>query len=364
MEQALRTLGQKVGRIGTTGIAIDGRLQPAAFTTPEAPELQHMLASMRDAGCSTVLMEVSSIGLDMKRVHGTRFHTGVFTNLSHDHLDYHGTFEAYRDAKALLFSHYLRAPGGHSRAIVWGEDEAVPQMGIPDDAWTFGFGTEWDWGITALNMSAAGLKLSLKTPQGPVEIQSELIGRFNALNLAAALAIGFSLDIPVQDMAASLGQSKAPPGRMERVQSDSNVLVLVDYAHSPDALERSLNTLQEVSSGKVGVVFGCGGDRDQQKRPIMGRVAEKAADWTVVTSDNPRTEDPQRIVQDISEGFEGTPTKILVDREEAIRWTLHYASSGDVVLIAGKGHETYQEVHGIRSEFDDRLVARSVLEAL
>ena len=364
VEQALRTLGHTVGRIGTTGIAIDGVLLPAAFTTPEAPELQRVLAQMRDAGCTTVLMEVSSIGLDMKRVHGTRFHTGVFTNLSHDHLDYHGTFEAYRYAKSLLFRDYLRKPGGHCRAIAWGEDAAVSQMGLPEDSWTFGFGPDWDWQISSLKMSATGIELALKTPAGTASIRSKLIGRFNALNLVASLAIGFSLDVPLSEMAEALGQAEGPPGRMERVESRSNRLVLVDYAHSPDALHRVLMTLQEVSVGRVGVVFGCGGDRDQQKRSIMGRVAEQAADWTVVTSDNPRTEDPMRIIEEIAEGFNGAPTKVFVERQEAIEWAIRNAQPGDVVLIAGKGHETYQEVNGVRMPFDDRLIAQSVLEAL
>jgi len=362
VEEALRGAGVASGRIGTTGTSIGGVWFPSPLTTPEAPQLQATLAKMREAGTVVVAMEVSSVGLSQHRVDGIPFHLGVFTNLSRDHLDFHGDMEAYRLAKARLFAELLRPAGDLPRALLCGDDPAREAIGAPADRWTYGFGETCDLRITGLQEGETGLRFRLRTPVGEGIVHSPLVGTYNAQNLAAAvgccLAVGLGLPRAVEAVSAIRGV----PGRLERVSNDRGLLVLVDYAHTPDALVSALGAVRTVTRGKVWVVFGCGGDRDSGKRPEMGRVAEAGADRVVVTSDNPRSEDPQSIVAAILSGMESGPAHVDPDRRAAIAWALTHAEPGDAVLIAGKGHETTQEIGGIRHPFDDREVARNVLD--
>ncbi|MEZ4317562.1 MAG: UDP-N-acetylmuramoyl-L-alanyl-D-glutamate--2,6-diaminopimelate ligase [Myxococcota bacterium] len=361
-EHALEHLGIRSGRIGTTGNAIAGVARSTSFTTPEAHLLQPLLAEMRDAGVEVALMEVSSIGLAQRRVDAVPFHLGVFTNLTRDHLDFHGTMEAYRDAKAVLFER-LREPGGFPRALLCADDPEWRSLRPPADCWTYGFSPS-DLHITRADMTMAGLVLDVDTPLGPAHVRSTLVGRHNALNLVAALGIclccGVSLDAAVR----ALGAIEGAPGRLETVPNDRGLLVVVDYAHSDDALATVLPVVSELVEGDTWVVFGCGGDRDRGKRPRMGAVAERLADHVVLTSDNPRSEPPAAILAEIRSGMTADPAGTFEDRAQAIAWTLARAKPGDAVVIAGKGHETTQETAGVKRPFDDRQVARAALEAL
>ncbi len=362
IDGALRALGWRTGRIGTTGNALDGELRPTSFTTPEAPELQALLAELRDAGARAVAMEVSSIGLAQHRVDGIPFAVAVFTNLTQDHLDYHGTMDAYGAAKARLFRDLLRPVGGAPRAVLCGDDPAHPRMGAPTDAWRYGFGEHNDVRIADARVDSDGTALTLATPDGWVSITSAQVGRHNALNLAAAWAALRCLGVDPIDAANVVGSAPGPAGRLERVPDPAGRLVVVDYAHSDDALDNVLRALRPLTSGALWVVFGCGGDRDRGKRPRMGAVAVRLADQVVVTSDNPRSEDPEAIVADVLAGIQDRArVHVEVDREAAIRWALARTGPGDTVLVAGKGHETYQEVAGERRPFDDREVARRAL---
>ncbi|TNE88576.1 MAG: UDP-N-acetylmuramoyl-L-alanyl-D-glutamate--2,6-diaminopimelate ligase [Deltaproteobacteria bacterium] len=360
VEGALLASGRTAARAGTTGWFIGGTQRPSDLTTPEAPGLQAFLADARDAGCAAVALEVSSIGLDQHRVTGTRFHTAVLTNLRRDHLDYHGTIDAYIDAKSRLFTDLLRDAGGPPRALLCSEEPQRDRMGAPSDQWTYGFG-DADVGIAAFTQGGHGMDLGLVTPMGPARLSSPLVGRYNALNLAAALGVLLTLGLAPQEAADALGQVSGVPGRLETVPNDLGLVVLVDYAHTADALEAALSAVRGLTDGTVWVVFGCGGDRDAGKRPEMGRVAEALADRVVVTSDNPRTEDPQQIVDAILAGMSSAPTHVDVDRRAAIAWTVAQAAPGDAILVAGKGHETYQDVGGTKLAFDDRVVAAEAL---
>jgi UDP-N-acetylmuramoyl-L-alanyl-D-glutamate--2,6-diaminopimelate ligase len=368
LEQAAGACGLRAGRIGTTGTSIAERpVSDAAFTTPEAPELQRLLASM--AGCDLVAMEVSSIGLAQHRVDGIPFALGVFTNLTQDHLDFHGTMDAYRRAKARLFEELLGparsgSPRGGPRAILFADDPAHREMGAPADAWTYGFSEGADLRIREVRLAVDGTELDLATPDGPVTLRTPLVGRHNAANVTAAFAALRALGVEQGRAAEGIARVRGAPGRLERVPDPHGRLVLVDYAHSEDALANVLPAVRELTRGRVFVVFGCGGDRDRGKRPRMGEVAARLADVVVVTSDNPRTEDPGAIIAQVVEGIPRGRADVHVepDREAAIRGALAMARRGDAVLLAGKGHEAYQEVDGVRRPFDDREVAWRVME--
>jgi len=362
VDGALLALGRVAGRIGTAGNALRGVVEPAAFTTPEAPELQEMLRRWADAGATSVAMEVSSIGLSQHRVDGIPFHTAAFTNLTQDHLDFHGTLEAYREAKARLFAELLRPAGGWPRAVLCADDPAWEAMGAPDDRWTYGFAPS-DWQILDLALAAEGMELTLATPDGPLTLHSPMLGRHNAQNLACAAALLRTLDLDPVDIARGLAAVDGVPGRLERIADPAGRLVVVDYAHSPDALAHALATMRELCAGRLTVVFGCGGDRDRGKRPQMGAIAAEHADRVVLTSDNPRSEDPEVILDDIAAGMATPPWARLADRAEAIRHAIAEAAAGDAVLIAGKGHETTQQIGSRKLPFDDRVQARAALEA-
>jgi len=359
LDGALRRAGIRSGRIGTTGNAIDGVLRPTSFTTPEAPALQGLLAEMRDAGCATVAMEVSSIGLTQRRVDGIPFHVGVFTNLTQDHLDFHGTMDAYADAKARLFRELLRTSGGMPRALLCADDPSWTRMDPPSDRWTYGFAPS-DVHAVASRVTSDGTVLQVETPLGSAELRSRLVGRYNAQNLLAALGSLLLLEVPLQAAISALAEAEGAPGRLERVPG-GDILVVVDYAHSDDALANALPAVRElIPGGRLWVVFGCGGDRDRGKRPKMGAVACALADEVVITSDNPRHEAPAAIANEILLGVD-RPVTVMLDRAQAIRMALAAAEPGDAVVIAGKGHETTQQIGDVYHPFDDRVVAEAAL---
>lgn len=359
----------RCGLIGTLGYGLYGELDRASHTTPDAIRVHGLLADMRARGANRVAMEVSSHALDQRRVEGVRFHTAVLTNLTRDHLDYHGDVEAYAAAKRRLFM----MPG--LRHAVVNLDDALGRelaVGVADSVQVIGYGMEpahhtlTDSVVRGerLELDARGLLLQVSTPWGSAVIRSALLGAFNASNLLAVLATLVVAGLPFEDACAAVEQLRTVPGRVERFGGEAGKpLVVVDYAHTPKALESVLHALRAHSQGRLWCVFGCGGDRDLGKRPLMAAAAERFADRVVVTDDNPRGEDPERIVADILAGF-ARPDDVMVerDRARAIAHAIGSAAASDVVLVAGKGHEDYQEVDGRRLPFSDREQVRSVLE--
>jgi UDP-N-acetylmuramoyl-L-alanyl-D-glutamate--2,6-diaminopimelate ligase len=361
VDGALRSLGWRTGRIGTTGNAVDGVIRPTAFTTPEAPALQQLLAEMRDEGVRTVAMEVSSIGLAQRRVDGIPFHVAVFTNLTQDHLDFHGDMARYRDAKARLFRDLLRPAGGPPRALLCADDAAWSELGAPADRWTYGLAPEADLRIRSVTPTALGMQVALDTPVGATTIDTALVGAYNAQNVVAAVGVLLTLGVGLDRAARAVGEAPGAPGRLERVQGRPDVLALVDYAHTEDALANVLRAVRAVTRGRLWVVFGCGGDRDPGKRPRMGAIAEQLADEVVVTSDNPRSEDPAAIAAAVTAGMR-RGARVVLDRAAAIGWAVAQLRSGDALVVAGKGHETYQQIGGVDHPFDDREVLASALQ--
>jgi len=368
LEAIAQAAGDESGVVGTVGARIGDRALATLHTTPEATDLQAMLATMRDAGVGTAAMEVSSHALDQHRVDGTHFASTCFTNLTHDHLDYHGTVEAYFESKARLFT-----PVFTSRAAVHVGDphgEQLARRATADGVVVtrFGIGERAaDVTVEHVELGPRGTTFDLIACRGrSAQVRTSLVGTFNVVNALAAattaLLAGFELDAIV----AGLQRPVVVPGRMERVDAGQDFTVFVDYAHTPDALDAALAAARGAAEpgGRVIVVFGCGGDRDRAKRPLMGRVATDNADVTFVTSDNPRTEDAATIVDEI---FRGVPREAgaerVIDRRTAIRDAIASARAGDVVLVAGKGHETGQTVGERTEPFDDRVVAREALEA-
>ncbi|MDT0630208.1 UDP-N-acetylmuramoyl-L-alanyl-D-glutamate--2,6-diaminopimelate ligase [Rubrivirga sp. S365] len=353
----LTALGVTAGLVGTVENRIGSTRYATAFTTPEAPALQRFLRACVDGGCTAAAMEVSSHGLALDRVGGVAFDVAVFTNLSQDHLDYHRTFEEYRDAKKRLFD----GLGPDATAVVNGDDDNWKAM-VADSAArvvTFGTSEGVDVRVEVLDNSLDGLRLRLGGEERPFQ----MAGRFNALNLAAAYACGVALGYEGGAVLDALAAAPGVPGRFETVRA-GGVVGVVDYAHTPDALDNVLRTAREIvpEGNALWAVFGAGGDRDAGKRPLMARVAETVADRVVLTSDNPRTEDPEAILNDVAAGLD-RPARAerVADRADAIRFAAGGAAPGDVVVVAGKGHETYQIVGDERRDFDDRAVLRDAL---
>ncbi|TMI08409.1 MAG: UDP-N-acetylmuramoyl-L-alanyl-D-glutamate--2,6-diaminopimelate ligase [Betaproteobacteria bacterium] len=353
----LDAAGRRAAVVGTLGNGLWDSLAPATHTTPDAAELQELLREFRTRGAEAVAMEVSSHGLDQGRVNGVAFDVALFTNLSRDHLDYHGTMAAYGAAKARLFAW----PG--LRVGVVNADDPFGQSLIDAartkgrKVLTYGFGAADIVGgrLTATN---TGLAFAVETPWGRGEIYSRLVGAFNAANLLGVLGVLLVSGVALESALGFLATADAPPGRMQRLGGEAAPLVIVDYAHTPDALDKVLTSLRSavVSPGELVCVFGCGGDRDRGKRPEMGRVAARLADRVIVTSDNPRSEDPGAIISDIVHGIRDTGNRryaVELDRARAIATAIGEAKVGDVVLLAGKGHEPYQERAGVRHPFLD-----------
>jgi UDP-N-acetylmuramoyl-L-alanyl-D-glutamate--2,6-diaminopimelate ligase len=356
--QALARLGYAVATQGTLGAGPVGALVPGSRTTPDAPTTQRWLAEMRDAGITHVAMEVSSHALDQHRVAGLRFHTAVYTNLSHDHLDYHGSMEAYFQAKSRLF----RWPDLKVAAV--NQDDAWGRRLAPKAAALLSYGFTHEAAIrgSGLTLLPDGLQFKVDTPWGTLPVDSRLLGAFNAANLLAVIAALLGIGVPLKELRDLLPTLSPVHGRMNRLGGGHLPLVVVDYAHTPDALEQALYSLRAHVPGRLVVVFGCGGDRDRAKRPLMGAIARRLADRVVLTDDNPRSEDGDAIVAEILAGIADPQTlDVERDRARAIRMAVLEASPGDLVLIAGKGHECTQETQGVLQPFDDTAVAQAAL---
>ncbi len=367
VEALLQACGMRTGVIGTIEYRLGAEVVPAGQTTPEALELQALLARMRAAGVQGVAMEVSSHALALARVEALAFDVAVFTNLTQDHLDFHRTFEAYRAAKRHLFELLAASPKPGRTAVVSADDPSGVEMvrGLDLPVITFGLAAGATVRAVEHASTLEGIHLVADTPAGRVRLRSPLIGQHNVLNLLGAVGVGLALGLDPDTIGTALGRVSAVPGRFEQVRAGQPFLVVVDYAHTPDALERVLATARRLTAGRLAVVFGCGGDRDRGKRPLMGEIAARLADRVWVTSDNPRSESPEAIIEEILAGVRraGGQARAAreVDRRRAIAEALDWAQPGDTVLIAGKGHETYQIVGEQVLPFDDRAVARELL---
>jgi UDP-N-acetylmuramoyl-L-alanyl-D-glutamate--2,6-diaminopimelate ligase len=359
LESVFRTAGLVPGVVGTTGVRIDGRVVPFDKTTPEAPDLQRLLARMADEGVTAVAMEVSSHGLDQFRADGVRYACAVFTNLSQDHLDYHPSMRAYFEAKARLFTPELSERGAVNVDTPEGR-ELVSRGDIP--LTTFGVSRDADVRAEDVEVSAHGVRFRV----GDTPFASRLRGSFNVSNGLAAVAAARQVGIGDDAIARGIGALDGVPGRLEPVDAGQGFMVLVDYAHTPDSVENVLRVARPLTAGSLIAVIGCGGDRDRVKRPLMGEAATRFADLTVITSDNPRSEDPEAIIAEIVPGARRGGGRFVVepDRRKAIRAALEAAAPGDLVIIAGKGHETGQEFRDRTIPFDDRIVARDELMAM
>jgi UDP-N-acetylmuramoyl-L-alanyl-D-glutamate--2,6-diaminopimelate ligase len=359
LEAIIRAAGSRAGVIGTNGARIDGNPVELARTTPEAPDLQRLLARMRSARVGMVAIEVSSHALAQQRVGGVVFDVAVFTNLSQDHLDYHGTMKRYLDAKADLFT-----PSHAARGVLNADDPSsrrlIRRAAIP--VVTYGIDRDADLRASDVAVDAGGVSFRVEG----IEVRSTLRGRFNVWNCLAAMGSAREVGIPLETAAGALLGVRDIPGRMEMIDAGQEFLVVVDYAHTPDSIRVVLRGARSLAAGRVIVVFGCGGDRDRAKRAPMGQAATSSADLTVITTDNPRSEDPLAIIEEIVPGAVagGGDHVVEPDRRAAIRLAVRAAKPGDIVVIAGKGHEPYQEVAGTAVPFDDRSIARDELGSL
>jgi UDP-N-acetylmuramoyl-L-alanyl-D-glutamate--2,6-diaminopimelate ligase len=368
LESVFRAAGWTPGVIGTTGVHLGDEHRPSVFTTPEAPELQALLAEMVARGVKAVAMEVSSHALVLRRAYGVDFDVVAFTNLSQDHLDFHGGMEAYLDAKRMLFDGRNGPRAKRGSAVVNLDDPAgasVAAAAARSGLAVLGYGEAREGTavrIEEIGVRADGLALRLALAGGgPAALHLPLLGRYNAWNAAAAAAAALALGVPSATVVRGLAGARGVPGRLERVEAGQPFEVVVDYAHTPDALQRALAAVREHARGRVLLVFGCGGDRDRGKRAPMGRIAAARADRAIVTNDNPRGEDPAAIAAAIVSGAPAGALEVVLDRREAIARALDLARPGDVVLVAGKGHETTQTVGAESRPFDDRAVARELL---
>ena len=375
IEAILAAAGLPAAVLGTISYRFGATTIGASHTTPESTELQRAFRQLSDAGAQAFVMEVSSHALEQKRVDGCHFDVGIFSNLTRDHLDYHVTMESYLEAKSRLFTELLRpsVEKPRRRAAVnlddpYGE-EIVRRCACP--VVTFGIRGECDIRPTDITSSVSGIRATMVTPAGEFQFASRLLGRFNLSNILAAAAAGIALDLPLSAIKQGIENHATIPGRMERVENGVGVTCLVDYAHTGDALENVLATLKEIATGRIITLFGCGGDRDNGKRPIMGRIAAGMSDLAIVTSDNPRTEDPSGILtqirdgitplslreyrpDELTDGFGEKGFTLLENRHEAIRLAVSLARHGDILLLAGKGHEDYQIIGTVKQHFDDR----------
>jgi UDP-N-acetylmuramoyl-L-alanyl-D-glutamate--2,6-diaminopimelate ligase len=364
MESIFKQAGLEPGLLGTVLVRWMGKEQTAQRTTPESLDMQKIFRFMADDGVKSVSMEVSSHALALDRVLGIAFKAAVFTNLTQDHLDFHGTMDAYAGAKALLFGRIL--PDGV--AVINADDPRGATMAGASSARTVTYGLNHpsvDYRIQNLTLSADRTRFTLEHGRESIALTTGLCGRFNAMNAAAAAVCGLELGLPREAVAGGIEALRRVPGRMDGVAGPLGFGVVVDYAHTPDALENVLTAVREFTKGKVIVVFGCGGDRDRTKRAVMGGIAAKLADRVIVTSDNPRSENPESIISEILGGMGGMrPGEPVLDRETAIARALGEARPGDTVVVAGKGHETYQEIGGRRLPFDDRQVVERHLRLM
>ncbi|MCY8989256.1 UDP-N-acetylmuramoyl-L-alanyl-D-glutamate--2,6-diaminopimelate ligase [Bacillus atrophaeus] len=367
VDEILKKAGKRTGLIGTMYIKIDEETFPVKNTTPESVTLQKTFKKMNDNHVDTAIMEVSSHALSMGRVHGCDYDIAVFTNLTQDHLDYHKTMDEYRQAKSLLFSQ-LGGAFNHEkpkRAILNADDEASAYYEKVTAAHISTYGIKNDADVMAkhIKTTAQGTSFELVTNKGTKPITISLVGQFNVYNVLAAVATCIAAGIPFETVAEAVEELHGVRGRFELVNKNQEFPVIVDYAHTPDSLENVLKTCKDMTEGKVFVVVGCGGDRDKTKRPKMAKIAVQLADEPIFTSDNPRSEDPLAILRDMEAGVENEYYHSIANREQAIFFAIANARKGDVVLIAGKGHETYQQIGAETFDFDDaEVAARAIVE--
>jgi len=363
VDSILRAAGCEVGLLGTIGYRLVREAMPAPTTTPESLDLQKYLAKIVQGGGTHAVLEASSHALAMDRLWGCPFAVAIFTNLTRDHLDYHKTFEDYFSAKRRLFEGTGAA--APAAGVINRDDEYGRRLsGLSTRTLTYGLEPGADVTARKLALTLSGTEFTAETPAGKIEIRSKLVGRPNVYNILAAVGAGVALNLSKEVIAHGIAQLSAVPGRFERVEAGQPFLVVVDYAHTDDALRNLLATARELNpDGRIITVFGCGGDRDRTKRPLMGEVAGRASDIVVLTSDNPRSEDPLLIINDAIVGAQRTKAKLFIepDRQKALEVALDEARSGDIVLLAGKGHETYQVLRDRTIEFDDRAVAHRIL---
>ncbi len=389
IESILAAAEKNVGVMGTVNYRYQNKTYPAPTTTPESLDLQRNLQAMREAGVTHVILEVSSHALELERVRGCHFDVALFTNLTRDHLDYHGAMENYFQAKQLLFTQFLAESGKGKKFSIINVDDpwGIKLLRVAGGSlWRYGIEKRGEIWPQQIEESAEGWRARVNTPRGTLDIHSPLIGRHNLYNILAAISVGEALGFPGQTIATGIANLSRVPGRLECIPGGDRIRVFVDYAHTGDALERALETLRRVTWGQLILVFGCGGDRDRGKRAVMGKIAAEASDVAVLTSDNPRTEDPLKIIEEVEKGMRettrekyqpvalmqtrvkarngGTGYVVIPDRKEAIAWAIRAARPGDVVLIAGKGHEDYQILGREIVHFDDREEAAQVLVSI
>src|SRR5881227_682575 len=357
----------RCGLVGTVRYEIGERILPAIRTTPESLDLQELLAQIANAGCKAAAMEVSSHALAQDRTRGLEWNVAVFTNLTQDHLDFHGTMEKYFDAKAKLFTGLVSQKKKRKPVAIVNIDDRYGQqlldkIGKQVAVVTYGVGTRANFRASNYRAEFGGTSYQLDAQGKSYLVRLPLIGRFNVTNSVAALAAANALGINLRNAVFSLAKSPQVPGRLELVPAKRQFQVFVDYAHTPDALGNVLKTLRELEPERLIAVFGCGGDRDRQKRPLMAEMADRLADYSIITSDNPRKENPDTIVAEIEKGFRSTHYEKIVDRTQAINRAIELARPHDIVLIAGKGHENYQEFADHTIPFDDIQVTRRAIE--
>lgn len=372
IEEILKENGKKVGLIGTIKNKIGDEELPVTNTTPESLDLQRLLADMRDAGVNHVVMEVSSHALELDRVAGVEYDLAIFTNITQDHLDFHENMENYLAAKTKLFTALGKNTGKErpKYGIINVDDPQADKIIVQTTGkvLTYGIHKEADVRAGSIDLRAEGVSFEAATPQGNLPLALHITGLFNVANSLAAVAAAVALGLPLASVRCALERIPGVAGRLEKVDAGQDFAVLVDYAHTPDSLENILKAAREFTRGRIIMVFGCGGDRDRTKRPIMGAVSARLSDYTVLTSDNPRSEEPQAILNDIEAGVSPLIGKdkytVIADRRDAIGIALKMAKPQDTVLIAGKGHETYQIVGDKVLPFDDRESARELLRQL
>lgn len=361
--QLFKNAGFKVGLLSTVKILVDDKEYNATHTTPDSLTINHFLNEMAEEGCEYCFMEVSSHGIHQKRTEGLHFVGGIFTNLSHDHLDYHETFAEYRDVKKSFFDNLPKTAFALSN--IDDKNGAVMLQNTKAKKLTYALKSYADYRAQILENQLSGLLLKINDQ----EVWVRLIGSFNAYNLLAIYGTAIQLGLENMEVLRLLSQLESVSGRFQFIVSDSNITAIVDYAHTPDALENVLKTIEDIrtKNEQLITVVGCGGDRDTTKRPIMARIASELSDKAIFTSDNPRSEDPETIISEMEKGVEPQNYKktiSIVDRKQAIKTACQLAQSGDIILIAGKGHETYQEIQGVRHDFDDMKIVKELLDQL
>ena len=353
-----RHAGHKVGLMGTVCTYIGEEEEPASLTTPDPIDVQSLLRRMKDAGCDFYVMEVSAHALDLRKLVGMKFDQGIFTNFSQDHLDYFGTMETYRRAKEKFFDPFYI---GH--AVVNADDEAGKYMLGRVPATTYGVSVPADAYANEIEILESGVSYRLHWKDVVLPLHLHISGIFNVYNSMAAAVACLEMGISPEDVKAGLESVTVVPGRIEPLPTHTPYRVILDYAHSPASLESILKTIRQFTRGRLICVFGCGGGRDKEKRPIMGEISGRLADFSVLTSDNPRLEDPMDILHAIEEGIKRTtgPYVVIENRREAIRYAMQMGQPGDVIVLAGKGHETYQDIGGQKHPFDEKVVVREIL---